>query len=107
MRGENQAAAVLDREFQRGKRLADARVFSDFAAFKRDVEIHADENALAAQFQIANGELVHGSMKMKSLRRGLKPRSQEFDQIAAAAGIAPLVVVPGQHLQAILPTTRV
>ena len=84
---------------------------------------------LPVSCEIADGEFVHGSKfayRMYSLRqhddasaspdhtehlrttrwlsRNRQPLHlrQEFDQVAAAAGIAPLVVVPGQHLHAII-----
>ncbi len=60
MRGENQASAAAHRQLQRRQRLADARVVAHFAAVQRHVEIHADENALALQVEVANRKFVHG-----------------------------------------------
>ena len=37
----------------------------------------------------------------------LKFRGQKFDEVAAAAGVAPLVVIPCENLHAVAPTTLV
>ena len=69
VRSEHETRASFDGKPQRGQCLADARVVGDAAAIERDVEIHADENALAAHFEIANGEFVHGRVKIRDWNR--------------------------------------
>ena len=54
MRGEHQPRAALGGQAQSRQRFADARVVRHTSAFERHVEIHADENALAGHFEIAN-----------------------------------------------------
>src|SRR6202011_4164697 len=105
MRGQNHASATAHRELQRWQRLADARIVAHFAAVKRHVEIHTDENALALQVEVANREFVHGddlAERHVSARRRtrLQLRGEEFNQVAAAAGVAPLVVVPSEYFRA-------
>ena len=39
---------------------ADARVVGDLAVLERDVEVDADEDALAGDVDVADGQLVHG-----------------------------------------------
>src|ERR1700676_4596114 len=60
VRSKDQAAAFLNGEAKRGERFADASVVGDYAIFERDVEVHANENALAAEFEIVDGELFLG-----------------------------------------------
>ena len=60
MRSEDQAGAFLNGHAQCGERFANARVVGDDAVLERDVEVHADKNALAAEIEIIDGELVHG-----------------------------------------------
>src|SRR5260370_31916737 len=62
MRSENEAGAFLDGKADRWERFADAGVVGDHAVFERNVEVHADEDALAAKVEIADGELVHDSV---------------------------------------------
>ncbi len=59
MRGEDEASTFLDGEAKSGKSFADARVVGDDAVFERDVEVDADEDALAVEVEIVDGELVH------------------------------------------------
>src|SRR5258708_9535220 len=59
VRSEYQAAAFLHGEAERGDRFANAGVVGDHAVFVRDVEVHADADALAAKIEIVDGELVH------------------------------------------------
>jgi len=61
MRREHQPTTLVNGEPQRRKSLTDARVVGDDALFQRNVEIHADENALAAKVEVIDGELVHDS----------------------------------------------
>ncbi len=60
MRSQNQAAALFDGQLQRGQRFADARVVGDDAVLEWHVEVHADENALAAEVEIVDGQFRHG-----------------------------------------------
>src|SRR5947199_8532296 len=59
MRGEHDASAFLNSEANCRQRFADASVVRDDAVFERNVEVHADEDALAAKVEIVDGELVH------------------------------------------------
>ncbi len=59
MRREDEPRGALHCEVERRNCFADARVLGDFAAFERDVEIDADEDALARHLEIADGEFGH------------------------------------------------
>ena len=52
-----------------GMAAADARVVGDLAVRQRDVEVDADEDALAGDVDVADGELVHGSGQAATGRR--------------------------------------
>ena len=103
VRGEHEARSAFDGEAQGGQGLANARVVGNAAAIEWNIEIHADEDALTAHFEIANGELAHGNCgKMRQSGTSLlKTSGKELDQVAAAARVTPLIVVPGKHLHAI------
>src|SRR6266853_726096 len=60
MRSEHKAGTFLNGEANCGQRFADARVVGDDAGFERNVEVHTDEDALAAKIEIVDGELGHG-----------------------------------------------
>ena len=58
-----------------GMRGADARVVGDLAVRERDVEVDADEDALARDVGVADGELVHdGGRRSVRRRRAGGPR---------------------------------
>src|SRR6266403_938665 len=107
MRSKHEPAALFDGEPQGRKSFADACVVGDDAVLQGNVEVHADENAFAAEVEVVDGELSHDSVtreiqkskedRLKSVPH-LESRGQEPDQVAATAGVAPLVVVPGQNL---------
>jgi len=60
MRSEHEAAALLEwRGGVVGSRFANTGVVGDHAVFERNVEVHADEDALSAKIEIVDGELVH------------------------------------------------
>ena len=59
MRSKDEPRSAFDGQAQRGQRFADTRVVGNAATIERNVEIHADENALAAQFKVANGKFAH------------------------------------------------
>ena len=59
-RQDDAARARLQRVFDRRDRLAYTRVIADDALLERDVEVHADEDALVLQIEIANGASGHG-----------------------------------------------
>ncbi len=59
MRSENEARTLLNREAQGGKRFANAGIVGDHAVLERHVEVHTDEDALAAEVEVVDGELVH------------------------------------------------
>src|SRR5580704_1697919 len=60
MRGDYQAGALLNGKAQRRDGFANARVVGYDAVLERDVEVNADEDALAAEVEIVDGEFVHG-----------------------------------------------
>ncbi len=82
MRGQNQASASGHRELQRRQRLADARIVAHFPAVQRHVEIHANENALALQVEVANRKFVHGDDLAQ------RKRAARHSMQASAAGSA-------------------
>ena len=52
-------------------RRADARVVGDLAVVERDVEVDADEDPLARDVDVADGQLVHAVMRCRRrTRRG-------------------------------------
>ena len=55
VRSQNEPPALLDREAERGQRLADARVVGHSTVLEGHVEVHTDEHALAAKLQIVDG----------------------------------------------------
>src|SRR5713226_1136328 len=55
MRCENDAGTFLDGKADRWERFADACVVGDHAVFEGNVEVHADEDALAAKFEVVDG----------------------------------------------------
>ena len=59
MRGKNQACAFLNGEAKRRNRFTDARVVRHNTVLERNVKIHANKNALAAEFEIVDGQFVH------------------------------------------------
>src|SRR6266481_3466361 len=59
VRSKHEPSAFLNRKTQCRKRFADASVVGDEAIFERDVEVHADEEALSAEVEFVDGELVH------------------------------------------------
>src|SRR5437016_8527540 len=60
MRSEHDAPAFLYGEADCRERFANAGVVGDHPIFERNVEVHANEDALSAKVQIGEGELVHG-----------------------------------------------
>src|ERR1700685_3974244 len=52
MRGEDEASTFLDGQAKGGKSFADARVVGDDAVLEGNVEVHADEDALAVEIEI-------------------------------------------------------
>ncbi len=59
MRRQNHSRAVFGGVVNGGNRGANAGVVVDFAVFDGDVEIYADEDALAFEIKILDGELGH------------------------------------------------
>src|SRR6266403_1056501 len=106
MRSKHEPGALFNGEPQCRQSFADASVVGDDAVFQGNVEVHADENAFAAEVEVVDGELGHELVTRDSCETSgravacptLELRRQEFDQVAATAGVAPLVVVPGQNL---------
>src|SRR5215470_15779507 len=60
MRSEDQPRTMAQRMLDGWKRLANAGIVHDAPIFKWDIEIHAHENAMFVERQIANGEFGHG-----------------------------------------------
>jgi len=73
---EDDARALRLKVADRRDRGADARVVGDLAVLERDVEVDAEEDALARGVQVADGQLVHGSI----------PSGPGAGQTAAAVG---------------------
>ena len=106
--GEDHAGALRLEVADRRERRADARVVGDPAVLERDVEVDADEDALARGVQVPDGELVHGSVPPGAGRRGPSVRPiggrgqagarRRTREVRHAAAVAPLVVVPGDDL---------
>ena len=104
MRSKDEPGALFNGEPECRQSFADACVVGDDAVLQGDVEVHADENAFATEVEVVDGELGHDSMtreiqknkedRLKSVPH-LESRGQELDQVAATAGVTPLVVVPG------------
>src|SRR6266702_183403 len=108
--------AFLNGEPERRNGFANAGVVGDDGILEGDVEVHADEDTLALEIEIVDGELVHDLRSGEWLVAGElnlcppfvanhSPLSsefggQQFDQVAATAGVAPLIVVPRQNFHA-------
>src|SRR5438876_785302 len=60
VRSKDEAGAFLNSKANGGQRFADASLVGDDAVFERNVEVHADEDAFAAEVEVVDGELVHG-----------------------------------------------
>ena len=83
----------------RGQRRPDARVVGDPAILERDVEVDADEDALARGVEVPDGELVHLRFLREPWGSGSgQPIGDELHEVRDAAAVAPLVVVPGDDL---------
>ena len=59
VRGEHHRCAAIERAPQRRHHRAQARIVRDRAALERGVEVGADEDALARQRQLRDGQLGH------------------------------------------------
>jgi hypothetical protein len=59
VRRKHEACAFLSGEANCRQRFADASAVGDDTVFERNVEVHADEDAFAAEVEIVDGELVH------------------------------------------------
>ncbi len=59
MRHQDHLAALLQDVLDRGQRRLDARVVGHLPVLQGDVEVHADEDALALQVEVADAELRH------------------------------------------------
>ena len=64
MRRQNHLGVVAQCVLDGRQRGHDAGIVGDFLAIfgERHVEIDADEDALVCEFDVANGELGHGSL---------------------------------------------
>src|SRR5882724_2338813 len=87
MRSKHEPSALFDGQPQRRQSFADACVVGDDAVFQGNVEVHADENAFAAEVEVVDGEPGHDSRagrsenkedRLKSVPH-LESRGQEFD----------------------------
>src|ERR1700682_1248188 len=108
MRAKPHACALFYSCVYRGKRFTNSRMVRYSSIAYRYIEVDANEYALAAQIQIADGDFSHeGICYLRILqtigdgRRAINSDGlldacrHEFDEIAAAAGISPLIIVPG------------
>jgi hypothetical protein len=59
MRGENDCGAGAERMTNGGQDRSQTRVVADRSVLERSVEVGAQEEALARELQLGNGELVH------------------------------------------------
>ncbi len=59
VRSKHEPSAFLNRKTQCRKCFADPGVVGHDAIFERDVEVHTDEDALSAEVEFVDGELVH------------------------------------------------
>ncbi len=76
VRRQDEPCAVAQRVLDGGQGLADARVVGDPAAIiQRDIEVHAHEDAMVAEREIADGELVHAQFPVP---RDLDSKTAEF-----------------------------
>ena len=72
VRHDDEAAAVGEHLFQRGKRPADAGVVGDFTVFiQRHVEVHADDRAFA--LEIVRIDCCHNALNFKVYLNALNP----------------------------------
>jgi hypothetical protein len=88
------AGLSFEERLQRRQRGPDSRLVCDAAVFERDVQVGADEHSLAAHVGIAyRPRPVHlrGDCR-RDVGRDLR---HDVDEPAA---VAPLVVVPAEHL---------
>src|SRR5258707_538172 len=67
MRSQNHPSAVFDCVLDGRDRGVDARVIFDLAVFDGNVEINADEDALALEINILDGKLRHCSVLSPAL----------------------------------------
>ena len=84
MRSEDQACAFLNGQAQGGDSFTNAGIVGDHAVLERDVEVHANEYALAAEFEIVDGEFVHRFLTRDSL---LEIRTSFF--VKGTGGMSP------------------
>ncbi len=118
VRREDEARAVTQSVFDGGQGFADAGVVHDAAVVERDVEVDAHEDAPIVERKIANRKFGHGkhsvirrwfsvvgrSSLVIQVRRYQNLQSfgrHQVDQIADTARVSPLVVIPGDHLDAV------
>ncbi len=101
VRREDKAGAVTQSVLDAGQGFADARVVHDAAVVERDVEVDAHEDA--ANLIIANcGAALRGADECVRPYVGLEALGRhQVDQIADTAGVAPLVVIPRDHFDAV------
>ncbi len=88
MRGEHDGGAGFARVLDRWDHRAQPRVVRDRAAVERRVEVGAHEDTPPGEIQLRD----------RQLRQDVKRLGDKPDQIAHPRRIAPLVVVPGEHL---------
>ncbi len=73
-------------------RLADPAIVADLAIAHRHVEVLAQQDPLAVHIDVIDGRLGQRH------HSGLEPGHDEVHEVHDAAGVSPLVVVPGEHL---------
>ena len=68
--GHDRERACVQRELDRWQRRLDARVVADDAVLDRDVEIDPDEDAPAAQIEVADRQLHEFNSRIEEFRNG-------------------------------------
>ena len=87
VRADDDAGALVDEGVERGKRRPHAAIVRDHAVLQGDVEITADDDALAGErTQRIEGAQRHGC--------DLETLGDVLGEVDEAVGVAPLVVVP-------------
>src|SRR5213075_3082092 len=93
MRSQNQPRSVSESVLDGGQRLAHARVVHNSAVVERNVEVNPHENAAVGDGEVSNRKFRHDVSETLGCHI--------VDQVAHAAGVSPLIVVPGDYLHAV------
>ena len=101
--GRDDAGAALLQPLQRRQGGADAEVVGDLAAGERHVEVGADEDPLAVERPEARLEVLEGRDAVDHLAAARRDAAADLlagveHEVDHPVGVAPLVVVPAEHL---------